>query len=73
MVTNISNIGFWILVDQSEYFVSFNDYPVFKKSTIDQILNFEMLSPNQLYWKEIDCDIELNALKNPQNFPLSYK
>jgi len=72
-VTNISKIGFWLVVHNTEYFVPFTDYPVFKKATIEQIIEFEMLSPHQLYWKSLDCDIELAALENPQHFPLSYR
>jgi hypothetical protein len=72
-VTNISKHGFWILINSNEYFVPFNEYPEFKKATIDQIINFEMLSPIQLHWKSIDCDIELSALEKPQHFPLKYK
>ena len=72
-VTNITKLGFWILVNNNEYFVPFTDYPVFKKATIEQIIDFEMLSQNQLSWKSLDCDIELVALGNPQQFPLLYK
>jgi len=72
-VTNISKHGFWILINNIEYFIAFSDYPVFKKATVEQIIGFEMLSPNQLYWKSLDCDIELESLENPQNFPLFFK
>jgi len=72
-VTNISKLGFWVLINSNEYFVPFNDYPVFKKATIDQITEFEMLSPDQLHWKSLDCDIELAALEKPQQFPLIFR
>jgi hypothetical protein len=72
-ITGISNLGFWLLVNDSEYFVPFKDYPQFKKCTIEQIFSFEMLSPNQFYWKSVDCDIELEALKSPERFPLIFK
>jgi hypothetical protein len=72
-VTNISKHGFWILIERNEYFVPFNDYPLFKKATVEQIIDFEMLSPHQLFWKSLDCDIELAALESPQQFPLFYK
>ncbi len=72
-VTNISDLGFWIIVGQNEYFVPFEHYPIFKKATIEQIYDFEMPSPNQLYWRNLDCDIEIDALENPQRFPLIYR
>jgi len=71
-VTNITNIGFWILVNEIEYFVPFNEYPCFRKATVSQIEDFKVLSPNQIYWETLDCDIELEALKNPQNYPLKF-
>ena len=60
-------------VNNNEYFIPFTDYPIFMKATIEQIIDFKMLSPNQMYWKSLDCDIELSALENPQQFPLIYK
>ena len=71
-VTNITKLGFWILISGKEYFVPFADYPVFKHANIEQIIEFEMLSPTQIYWKSIDCDVELSALENPKQFPLMY-
>ncbi len=72
-VTGISAIGFWLLVDNREYFVPFNDYPVFKRATITQIYSIQRLSPTQFYWPELDADIELEALKHPESFPLVFQ
>jgi hypothetical protein len=72
-VTNISSAGFWILVDDVEYFIPFGDYPVFKKATVQQIFNFRRLSPNQLHWPDLDADVEIEALENPDEYPLLWK
>lgn len=48
-VTNISSAGFWLLVEDREYFVPFEDYPAFKKATVEQIYQFQQLSPEQFY------------------------
>ena len=72
-VTNISSVGFWILIQDKEYFVSFNEYPFFKNISVQDIFKVSMLSPDQLYWEEHDIDIELSALQNPNQFPLLYK
>ena len=72
-VTSISKFGFWVLTEDKEYFISFNDYPAFKKTAVDQIFNLKFLSPNQLHWPDIDVDIELDALEKPERFPLLYK
>ncbi|MDP4266956.1 MAG: DUF2442 domain-containing protein [Bacteroidota bacterium] len=72
-VTNITSVGFWILIDNQEYFVPFAEYPFFKNATINDILNLKMISPKQLFWEKLDCDIELDALQNPESFPLLFK
>jgi hypothetical protein len=71
-VTNIERLGFWLLVDDKEYFVAFSDYPVFKQATIEQMLGVERLSPSQFRWPALDADIELEALENPSQFTLKY-
>ncbi len=71
-VTNISAVGFWLLVDDREYFVPFDDYPSFQKATVAQIYAIQKLSPTQFYWPELDIDIELEALENPERYPLVF-
>jgi hypothetical protein len=69
-VTNIEALGFWILVDNKEYFVPFDDYPVFKGASIQQILKMQRLSPTQLHWPDLDADIEIDALEQPEHYPM---
>jgi len=75
-VTSIDELGFWILVEKDgelkEYFVPFSDYPGFRKATVEQIFAVEQSSPKQLRWAELDEDIELDALENPENYPLVF-
>ena len=71
-VTNIETQGFWLWTDNREYFVSFTDYPAFLDATIAQIHHVQTLSPGQLYWPDLDVDIEVDALDNPERFPLQY-
>jgi hypothetical protein len=72
-VTNISSSGFWLLVEDREYFVPFEDYPAFKKATVEQIYQFQQLNPEQFHWEELDIDIELNALKHPEQYLLKFQ
>jgi hypothetical protein len=72
-VTNISHLGFWLLVDDREYFVPFQDYPGFLDAKVSQIYQVEKQGPGQFYWPELDIDIELEALEFPQRFPLQFK
>lgn len=72
-VTNISPFGIWILAGGKEYFVSYKDYPVFENASVRQIADIESDISGNLHWKELDADIELEALENPESFPLMYK
>ena len=69
-VTSISAAGFWLLVDDAEFFVPFSNYPVFRAATIDQILQVQRLAPRQFHWPALDADIELDALERPEQYPL---
>ena len=72
-VTNISAAGFWLLVEDQEYFVPFDDYPVFREATVAQIYAMERVGPTQFHWPELDADIELEALEHPERFPLVFR
>jgi hypothetical protein len=72
-VTGIGNTGLWVICEDKEYFIPFNDYPALKNASIDNIFNLITVSPKQLYWPDIDIDIEIDALETPDRFPLIYK
>jgi hypothetical protein len=72
-ITNIERFGIWLLADDKEYYIKFEDYPAFKKASIDQILNIQRISPTQFRWPEIDEDIELEALEQPEKYILKYE
>jgi hypothetical protein len=72
-VTNISAIGFWLLVDDREYFVPFNEYPEFEAATVAQIYRMQRFGPDQFHWPDLDIDLELAALVQPEQFPLKFR
>lgn len=72
-VTNISPFGIWLLAsDGNEYFVSYRDYPVFEAAAIKDIADVRTDFLGNLHWPALDADIELEALRRPQHFPLQY-
>ena len=72
-VTSICSLGFWLLVDDVEYFVPFSEYPVFADATVAQIYQVQRLAPDQFHWPALDADIELGALEMPERFPLLFR
>lgn len=71
LITSIERDGFWLLTEEGEYYVSFEDYPDFVNATIAQIHNFRQ-SFDGFHWPDLDIDIELDALKHPERFPLKF-
>ena len=69
-VENITPFGIWIFVKEKEHFLSYEDYPYFKDQTLGSIQNVQLLHGYHLYWPELDVDLELDNLENPQKYPL---
>ncbi len=72
-VSNISKHGFWVLVKEKEYFLSYDEYSWFKDAKISDILDVRLLHESHLYWEKLDVDLELSALEEPGRYPLTYK
>lgn len=69
-VTNISKHGFWLLLGDEELLVPFEQFPWFKKATVEQITSLEHPSPDHLYWPELDVDLCVDSIRRPGDFPL---
>ncbi len=72
-VANIDQFGLWVLVQDKEYFLPYEDFPWFRKATVDQILKVELLHQDHLYWPELDVDLCIDSLAEPGRFPLIYR
>jgi len=72
-VSNISAHGFWLLIQNREYFLPFDEYPWFKNAKISQILNVKLNHDHHLHWPDLDVDLELESLAKPTKYPLIYK
>ncbi|MEK6712845.1 MAG: DUF2442 domain-containing protein [Nitrospirota bacterium] len=69
-VENISPFGIWLLVRGREYFLNHKDYPWFKDQPVKSIQNVRFLHGVHLHWPELDVDLELDNLENPEKYPL---
>ena len=72
-VTNISTHGIWMIVRNEEHFLSYEDFPWFKDAPVRKILNVQEPSPNHFHWPDLDIDISLDIINNPETFPLKAK
>jgi len=73
IVTCISEDGFWLLLDDRELFVPFEEFPWFKAASVSAILNVEWPQPHHLYWPDLDVDLAVESIEHPERYPLVSK
>jgi hypothetical protein len=71
-IGNIGAHGLWLLIDDKEYFLPYEDFPWFRNATVGQIGNVELLHGDHLYWPDLDVDLSLDSLDRPESFPLIF-
>jgi len=69
-VTNISSHGLWILSNEKEYFLSYEQFPWFNDKTVNEITHVESFEHGHLYWENLDIDLSLEMIEHPERFPL---
>lgn len=69
-VTHLSPHGFWLLLGDEELAVPFSAFPWFKQATIEQIAEVQRPTANHLYWPQLDIDLSVDSLRQPEAFPL---
>lgn len=69
-VTNISQHGLWLLIEEGEYFLPFETFPWFKDASVGKLLHVELPSEHHVYWPELDVDLEIDSIVHPERYPL---
>ena len=69
-ILNVSPHGFWLMVSQKEHFMDFDHFPWFRNARLDQLFKVEVLHGDHLYWPELDVDLDLDRIENPEDYPL---
>ncbi|MGQ0736753.1 MAG: DUF2442 domain-containing protein [Acidobacteriota bacterium] len=72
-VTNVSPHGFWLFVGERELFVPFKEFPWFREASVREIANVQLPSPHHLYWPDLDIDLAVESLEQPEKYPLVSK
>lgn len=72
-VTHVSKHGFWLLVAEEELLVPFEQFPWFRKATIEQLSDVQLPTANHLYWPQLDVDLSVESVREPSKFPLVSK
>lgn len=69
-VTHVSTHGIWLLLDDEELFMPYEQFPWFKNANIASIVKLERPTPNHVYWPLLDIDLAVESIKDPSKFPL---
>lgn len=69
-VTHISRHGLWLLLDEREFFLPFEEFPWFAEAPVGAILNVERPQPHHLYWPELDVDLSVDSIEHPERYPM---
>ena len=69
-VTHVSRTGLWLLLDNEELLMSFEQFPWFRKGSIEQVTHVERPTPDHLYWPDLDIDLSIESIRRPDAFPL---
>jgi hypothetical protein len=69
-VTHVSSHGLWVLLPDGEVFLPYEQFPWFKEATIREVLHVKLLHGRHLYWPDLDVDLSVESLRQPDQFPL---
>ena len=69
-VTDISPDGVWVLISDEELFMPFEQFPWFKKATVEAILNVVEEHPGSFNWPDLDVDLGIDSIRHPEKYPL---
>jgi hypothetical protein len=72
-VTNISQNGLWLLLEDEELLLTYEQFPWFREATVGQVSHVERPTKDHLYWPELDVDLSIESIRKPSAFPLVAK
>jgi hypothetical protein len=71
-VTDISPHGIWVLAQGEEIFLPYEKFPWFKQGSVEAVLKVEEQSPGHYYWPDLDIDLGIDSMREPDRYPLSF-
>jgi hypothetical protein len=72
-ITHISKHGIWLLLGARELFMPFEHFPWFRSASIGAIQDVQWPHAGHLYWPQLDIDLAVESIEDPERFPLVAK
>ena len=72
-LSNVSPHGMWLLIDERELYLPFDQFPWFRDATIAALAKIERPSARHLFWPLLDVDLTVESIEDPSKYPLVSK
>lgn len=72
-IFRVSTRGIWLLTEDKELFLSYEEFPWFKQSTIAEVTHVEEPQKGHFYWPDLDVDLTIDIIEHPEKYPLKAK
>ena len=70
VVGDITPQGFRLRVDDEDFWVSFERYPMLRDAPPEVLQHDFEVFPSGIWWEALDEGIEFEALRHPERYPL---
>ena len=68
-ITSMDSRGFRLYVNGKEHYLPFQVFPWFADATIRQISHVEQQGTDHFHWPDLDVDLTLDMIDNPEKYP----
>ena len=72
-VLMINSQGVMLSVLGHDYFLSYNRVPWMQDAPVSSVLNVRMCGVEAIEWPDLDVDLEIESLQDPERYPLLIK
>lgn len=62
-----------VVCKQQRVFLPFEFFPWFKNAKVSEVQTVELSHGQHLHWPDLDIDLELDSIENPQRYPNVYR
>ncbi|MFO0520228.1 MAG: DUF2442 domain-containing protein [bacterium] len=69
-LTNVSSHCLWLMIDDEEFALPFDQFPWFRDATIAQLSVIERPAPDHLHWPLLAVDLTVPSIRDPAAWPL---
>ncbi len=69
-VVQVTPFGLWLAYGDEELYLDFDRFPWFEHAPVKKIFHVEEVRPGHFHWPDLDVDLDLDRMRNPERYPL---